>query len=113
MKISKEFIKAWRAWNRITEVPVRKSDYRNAPLLKGIIDELDHLNSYTYSLGLGVISGNTTGKAKIAADDIATIDRLAAEIEECNISEETRAYLEMHVKTTRALLEEMTKLPQE
>jgi hypothetical protein len=113
MKISKEFIKAWRAWNHITKVPIRKSDYRNAPSLRGIIDELDHLNSYIYSLGLGVISGNTIGKAKIATDDIVTIDRLAAEIEKCNISEEARSDLEIYIKATRALLEEISQLSQE
>jgi hypothetical protein len=113
MNITKEFIKTWRAWNHAIEVPIQKSDYRNAPLLSGIIDELSHLNTYTYCLGLGVISGDTIGKAKIAADDIVTIDRLEAEIEKCNISEETRAHLEIYIKATRALLEEITRLPQE
>lgn len=113
MKVSKEFIKAWRAWNRITEVPVRKSDYRTDSSLREILVEFDHLDSYTYSLGLGVISGSIIGTAKIAADDIITIDRLAAEIQKCNISEATRTYLETYIKATRILLEEVTRLPQE
>ena len=113
MKISKEFIKAWRAWIDITEVPISKSDYRNEASLNRIIDELEHLDTYTYTLGSGIISGNSSGAAEVARGDIMTIDRLAAEIETCNISEHARARLEIYIKATRALLDEITRLPQE
>ena len=112
MKLNKEFIRAWRAWNRISEVPISGRDYRNVPSLNGIIDELKHLNTYTYSLGLSVISGDTSKAAETAAEDILTLDRLAGEIEKYNISEETRMGLEAYIKATHSLLNEIAKLPQ-
>jgi hypothetical protein len=112
MKLSKEFIKAWRAWNRISEVPISGRDYRNAPSLKSIIDELAHLDTYIYSLGSSVISGSSGQVMEIAISDISTLDRLEAELSKCDVSEETKSALETYIKTTHALLNEITKLPQ-
>jgi hypothetical protein len=111
MKLNKEFVKAWRAWNRISEVPISVRDYRNAPSLKSIIDELAHLDTYIYSLGSSVISGSSDRVTETAINDISTLGRLEAELEKCSISEETKSALKAYIKATNALLNEIANLP--
>ena len=112
MKLNKEFVKAWRAWSRISDVPISGRDYRNAPSLKGIIDELAHLDTYIYSLGSNVISGGSGQVTEIAVSDISTLERLEAELEKCSVSEETKSALKAYIKATHALLNEIANLPQ-
>ncbi len=112
MKLNKEFVKAWRAWSRISEVPISGRDYRNAPSLKSIIDELAHLDTYIYSLGSNVISGVSGQVTETAISDITTLGRLEAELEKLSVSEETKLALKAYIKATHALLNEIANLPQ-
>ena len=110
MTVSKKFIRTWHTWQHIPEIKVNLRRYPRDARIRGIIDELDHLHSYVYGLGLDVIAGNIEGKAQYAAEELASLRRLSSELNTCDLLESERQELKSYIEMTRSLLNEMTKL---
>ncbi|MDQ3649273.1 MAG: hypothetical protein M3458_03125 [Acidobacteriota bacterium] len=110
MRVSKEFTRAWHAW---LHAP---SPYSSAYLLRKEITtgkvehDLDHLESYLYSIGLAAIEGREYEYAEIAARDLAELSKINAELEGYDVVEGEKELFRSHIRVVRVLLEELGKL---
>jgi hypothetical protein len=108
--MSRDFIRAWYAWRHAP------SPYSDAYLLRkevasGRVEhDLDHMESYLYSLGLAAIEGKNYEYAEVAARDLAELDRISEELEGCDVTEGEKELFRSHIRVVRAVLEEIRKL---
>ena len=113
MPVSKEFIRAWRAWLHAPFPYSNKYVQRQSVPTEKVEHDLDHMDTYLYGMGLDVIGGRVSEYAEIAARDLAELDRLGAELEGCDVAEGEKEIFRTHIKVMRTLLEEIKNLGSE
>ena len=72
---------------------------------------LDHMASHIYSIGLCAIEGKKLDFPSIAAAELTDLDRIAEQVGNCKVPENTKEEFTRYIFVTRTLLEELGKLP--
>jgi hypothetical protein len=73
----------------------------------GVGLDLDHLHSRLCSLGSAVIEGKRWDYAKFAVEGLADLDRIALELEGCDLPEGEKEAFRNYISVARSLLVEM------
>ena len=108
MAISKTFNRAWFKWIRL-EFPAKNLHLNSAKVLSYEV-ELDHLRSYVYSLGKGVIENRNYDFGKLASEELERLNELSLEIESYGVTEKEKNELQKYILSTQLLLEEIKHL---
>jgi hypothetical protein len=109
MAIHREFIWAWRKWQR-RPVCINLKQYHDVNKIHYVIHELDHQASHVYSLSLTAIEGKKDYVPLRASEELARLEKLVADLANCVIVESDRDIILNYVKDTESLLIEMSKL---
>jgi hypothetical protein len=110
MPVSKEFIRAWRVWQH-TPSPHSNQYLLRKPVSTGKVEhDLSHMESYLYGVGLDVIGGKNYEYAEIAGRELADIERISSELEECDVAESEKAIFREHIGIVSAVWQAMKNL---
>ena len=110
MRVSKEFIRAWRAWQRAPSPYSNKYVLRQSVATSKVEHDLDHMESYLYAVGLDAIEGKVYEYAEIAPRELGDLDKISAELESCTVAEGEKEKFRAQIRVVRAVWEEMRKL---
>ena len=105
MALSKTFIQGWRKWIRL-DIPKRNLPL-NSDKVTSYEVELEHLRSYIYQLGNGLIESRSYDFEKLARDELKRLSKISLEIESCDFGETEKKELQNYISATRLLLEEI------
>ena len=110
MPLSKEFIRAWRAWQHAPSPYPNKHALRQ-PVATGQVEhDLAHMESYLYGIGLDAIEGKSHGYIEIAGRELSDLERISSELESCDVAAGEKEILREHIGIVRAVWLEMQKL---
>jgi hypothetical protein len=110
MPVSKEFIRAWRAWQHAPSPHSNQYLLRKSVSTGKVEHDLDHMESYLYAMGLDAIEGKIYEYADIASRELSDLERISAELESCEIAESAKERFRQHIGIIRAVWLEMQRL---
>ena len=107
--LTNDFIRAWYSWQHCAE-PVANFRLKrtDAPTYE-IESAIDHLASYTYSLGSSLIGQGDWNHHKLASEELVELEKISSELESCAISETEKTEFREYMAVTRALLEAIAR----
>ena len=110
MPVSKEFIRAWRAW-RHAPSPYSTEYVQRQSVASGIVEhDLDHMESYLYGIGLAALEGKTCDYAEIAGRELSDLERISSQLESCGVAGDEKEIFQQHISRVRAVWLEIENL---
>ena len=110
MRVSNEFIRAWRAW-RHSSSPYSNAYFLNKDVATGRVEhDLDHMESYLYGIGLDAIEGKSYEYGEIVIRELSDLERISSELEDCDVAESEKEIFRKHIGIIRAVWLEVQKL---
>ncbi len=108
MPLPKSLIQAWAAWQQ-ADAPIANSRLRRHMATTYEIEvQLDHLNSYLYTMGLNIIGGNSSlNYAKQIDQELVELNAIKMAIEKCEIPVNEKLAFTDYVAVTEKLYQEI------
>jgi hypothetical protein len=110
MPVSKDFIRAWRAWQHAPSPYSNKYVQRQSVTTGQVEHDLDHMESYLYGIGLDAIEGKSYEYGEIAGRELSDLERISSELESCGVAESEKEIFRKHIGLVRTVWLEVQKL---
>lgn len=109
MAVHREFIKAWRGWQRSPSILFNLKSYANDQVIQSMVLDLNHMNSSIYALGIAAIEGKVDYIPKRAEEELNDLNTLKEVLNDVGISADDKVQFEKILGSMQNLLIEMTK----
>ena len=111
MALPPPLTRAWFHWQR-TPLPVEAARLRRTQdPLHGVEQDLDHLRSYIYSLGMALFEGGQRWDySGHAGDELEALHRVSVELDELPLPDQAKAPYRVFIAASTTLLREVARL---